>query len=64
MGNEDRRCQSIDEKLRLCVPSQEMWKEWGVPDHVKVWKSPATSVDTIYNLHLAFHLYIPQSRYT
>ena len=35
-GKDDRRSEVIDEKLRLSVPSTQMWKEWGVPDNVKV----------------------------
>ncbi|KAF8332479.1 hypothetical protein F5887DRAFT_1063884 [Amanita rubescens] len=35
LGDEERRCERIDEKLRQSVPSKEMWKEWGTPDDVK-----------------------------
>ncbi|KAF8328032.1 hypothetical protein F5887DRAFT_1083299 [Amanita rubescens] len=39
LGDEERRCERIDEKLRQSVPSKEMWKEWGTPDDVKPFTS-------------------------
>lgn len=55
LGKEDRRSEKIDEKLRQSVPSQEMWKEWGTPDHVMVcalllqWVAVTASL-LIYNM--------------